>query len=39
VNIAGSDTGHAVYVAADKKRDSTAGEGVTLNSGSLDNWE
>jgi hypothetical protein len=38
-NIAGSGAGHAVYVAEDKKRDSTAGEGVTLSSGSLDNWE
>jgi uncharacterized repeat protein (TIGR02543 family) len=31
-NTAGSTNGHAVYVAADKKRDSTAGAGVVLDS-------
>ncbi|MDR1324712.1 MAG: right-handed parallel beta-helix repeat-containing protein, partial [Treponema sp.] len=38
-NTAESNDGHAVYVAADKKHNSTAGAGVTLDSGSSDNWE
>jgi hypothetical protein len=39
-NTAGSGTGHAVYdFVSDKKRNSTAGPGVTLNNGTGDNWE
>jgi hypothetical protein len=42
-NTAGSGYGHAVYVAGDhKERNTTAGSGVTLNSGlngSAGGWE
>ena len=41
-NIAAGDTsGHAVYVSSDRKRNTTAGEGITLNSslsGSAGGW-
>jgi uncharacterized repeat protein (TIGR02543 family) len=37
----GSSNGHAVYVSSSpaKKRNTTAGSGVTLNSGTSSNWE
>jgi hypothetical protein len=42
-NTAGTNYGHAVYVAdGNKERDTTAGTGVTLNSGlngSAGGWE
>ncbi|MDR1127640.1 MAG: hypothetical protein LBL06_05885, partial [Treponema sp.] len=38
-NTADSGNGHAVYVYSGKKRNSTAGEGVSLNSGNGTNWE
>jgi hypothetical protein len=40
-NTAGNNTqGHAAYVySGSKKRNSTAGEGITLDSGTDDNWE
>jgi NAD(P)H-dependent FMN reductase len=31
--------GHAVYVSSSKKRNTTAGAGVTLNSGTSGGWE
>ena len=34
-----SSSGHAVYVYPSKTRDTTAGEGVTLSSGSSGGWE
>jgi uncharacterized repeat protein (TIGR02543 family) len=41
-NTAGNDNGHAVYVSSGSKRNTTAGEGVTLDSaqdGNAGGWE